>query len=269
MKNILFSTDLTKNASNIALYAAELCRHVGARLIIFHGYEPAKFNGEQDDNAEEMTQERAVQTKMDNLTRKLKLVPGLSITRLLRPAMAENETAYIARKVKADLVIISSGSLGTDTASIKCHPVLQALTQACIPTLVVPPKASFCPYSRVALLAEPNEQEVYYTGMNFLKHLADTKKELRLMKHLQTEQALVPAGAEATVPGLGPNQTIGADQAFVDKAQEDMAGFVRLSRSELIMMLLPADGNSLMFSSPLKLLHTKFTPILLLPQPQS
>ncbi|TXK33803.1 hypothetical protein FVR03_18540 [Pontibacter qinzhouensis] len=263
MKNILFSTDLSKNACKIALYAAELCRHVGARLIIFHAYEPSKPVGKTDLVPEPATVEHAVQAKMDNLTRKLKQVPGLSITRLTKPHLTDDETLYIARKVKADLVIMSTGSLSLESVTA-AQVTLRSLSEANIPALLVPAKASFSPYSRVALFEETGEQQVNCIGINFLRHLSDATKDIELIKHLHASHRLalaVDGVAEQTEWPVSTDPAL----AIINGAQHNLAPFVRACQPELIVLPTSATEDGIAIASRIKSVQNKFIPILLVP----
>ncbi|MFT2008053.1 universal stress protein [Pontibacter sp. 13R65] len=260
MKNILFSTDLSKHACNIALYAAYLCRYIGARLIIFHAYEPT---GQHAQSPQHVHMERAVQSKMDNLTWKLKKVPSLSITRLLKPHLSEDETLYIAQKIKADLVIMSADN-ARPAAS---NATLTLLTNAQLPTLLVPPKAAFNPFSRIAIFEETGEQPVNCIGINFLRHLSDSTRHLELIRHLQAHQHNVYAAANKEVNTAQPLHANSSTPSYsiINGAQENLALIITVCQPELIVLPAPMADTAPAMASRIKSVQNKFIPILLVP----
>src|SRR5688572_27728240 len=100
MKNILVSTDFSQPAYNAVVFAAELARKTGARLILFNAYHPSVLLEEETIWADPYLLEKEVQDKIDQLAHELHKNYGLSVTRVLKPGFAVDEMLALSKKVK-------------------------------------------------------------------------------------------------------------------------------------------------------------------------
>ncbi|WP_242920120.1 universal stress protein [Pontibacter liquoris] len=145
MKNLLVATDFSASAHNAAVYAAALARYAGSRIILVHVYAIRLLPEDQEELLQKEPPEVALQKKMDQLARELHKEYGVSVTRLLRPGFAADEIPALARRVKAEVVVLGTRccphtAVGETTA---------AILGSGIGVLCVPERATFRPRSGV------------------------------------------------------------------------------------------------------------------------
>ncbi|MFC5269790.1 universal stress protein [Adhaeribacter terreus] len=146
MKNILVSTDFSQPAYTAAVFAAELARQTKARLVLFHAYHPGILLEEETIWADPDLLEREVQEKMDQLARELHLKFGLSVTRVLKPGFAVDEMLALAKKVKADLLVIGTEGAGKRIKSGPGKICAEVLKKAGMPVICLPPETTFAQF---------------------------------------------------------------------------------------------------------------------------
>ena len=154
MKNILVPTDFSQHAFTAAIFAAELGRLSGARLVLFHAYHPGILLEEETIWADPEELEKDVQHKMDALAKKLHSVYGISITRLLRPGFAVDEIQFIARKLNPDLVIMGTEGAGNRLKDAVGKVTTEFLKRSEFPVLCIPPGTSYEAFIQLTLLPE-------------------------------------------------------------------------------------------------------------------
>lgn len=147
MKNILVSTDFSQPAYQAAVFAAELARQTGARLILFHAYHPAILLEEDTIWADPDMLEREVQQKMDELARELHVSFGLSITRVLKPGFAVDEMMAVAKQVRADLLVVGTEGAGKRTKNGPGKVCAEVLKKATLPVICLPPTTNFAQFA--------------------------------------------------------------------------------------------------------------------------
>src|SRR5688572_11004630 len=128
MKNILVSTDFSQPAYHAAIFGAELAKYTNTRLVLFHAYHPGILLEEETIWTDPEMLEKEVQEKMDNLAHELHKNFNISVTRVLKPGFAVDEILVIARKVRADLLIMGTHGAGhraKTTAGKICTEVLR------------------------------------------------------------------------------------------------------------------------------------------------
>lgn len=139
MRNILLATDFSSNAHIAALFAAELTRLVGARLVVFHALSPiAKYDFDEDLKPEFRSLEEAAQQKLDTLAHELHNKFRISVSRLLKPGFAEDEIPFIAENLRSELVVMgahgesfrSGKALGSVATELMKNPEIPVI---CVP----------------------------------------------------------------------------------------------------------------------------------------
>jgi nucleotide-binding universal stress UspA family protein len=135
MKNILLPTDFSENAQAAARYAAQLARQSGARLIILHAYNPLASLASLDgvDKPEE-----TVQAQLDAKAHELHDAYGVSITRLLKPGFAPDEVLALARRVKADLIVLGAQGLSHQHDTLMGRVAIELVGNEEFPVICIP-----------------------------------------------------------------------------------------------------------------------------------
>jgi nucleotide-binding universal stress UspA family protein len=140
MKNILVTTDFSKPANNAAIFAAELAKFAGARLVLFHAYHPGILLEEETIWADSKMLENEVQEKIDQLAHELHKTFGVSVTRVLKPGFAVDEILEISKKVKADLLIIGTHGAGKRPKTGPGKICTEVLKKADLPVICLNPE---------------------------------------------------------------------------------------------------------------------------------
>jgi nucleotide-binding universal stress UspA family protein len=222
MKNILVPTDFSATAKVAALYAAGLARQTGGRVILSHTYQPVAFLEEEEGGLRGEETEKAAQAQMDHLARELHAGFNISVSRLLKPGFAADEILFLARKVKADVVV-----MGMQGASLKTDQWLGRITaeilqKAIFPVLCVPSGATFKEISCIAWLGEGEDAfHSAFSGADFLHDLGVKQVALPLKPVGEPWQVSVPVAVdpspELTVwamaddPAILPSAPFGED----------------------------------------------------------
>ena len=139
MNNILVTTDFSQPANHAAIFAAELARRAGARLILFHAYHPAILLEEDTIWADNEALEKEVQDKIDALAHDIHKNHGISVTRVLKPGFAVDEILDISKKVKADLLVIGTEGAGQRVKTGPGKICTEVLKKATLPAICLSP----------------------------------------------------------------------------------------------------------------------------------
>ena len=142
MKNILVTTDFSQPAYAAVVFAAELAKQSGARLILFHAYHPAILLEEETIWADSAMLEKEVQEKIDQLAHELHKNYGLSVTRVLKPGFAVDEILEVSKKVKADLLIIGTEGAGKRPKTGPGKICSEVLKKAELPVICLNPDST-------------------------------------------------------------------------------------------------------------------------------
>ncbi|SFU47005.1 universal stress protein [Pontibacter akesuensis] len=184
MKNILVATDFSDNARNSAIYAARLACCAGCRLILLHTYSMADVVAENEDSKPCIEKRR--QAKMDELAHELHDHYGVSVTRLLKPGFSADEIPSLARRVKADVVVLAFSSL----QQLQSGETTTTLLATGMPALLfVPPLAVFTQAAGMAF-----GQEQYGTRIAENSLLPKLKKVYGTGSFLQPHQPIAAVG---------------------------------------------------------------------------
>ena len=260
MKNILSSIDFSRHAYNAALYAAELAYHTGARLILFHAYNPATTEDENELIGEVVETEIEAQLKLDNLAHKIKALYNISITRLLKPGKMVEETCYVANKINTDLVV--SGVAKTDS---KYYPVLDEnttalLAQIKLPVLLVPPKAGFRSYESVYLLLDESEKTDKISNSKFLNKLFFKFRNARLItRPLKSNVPLMAVTEQDSAPELA------TPEMLQESTWEDLQLIDQPLQLQLLVQTYTSAGSLKEHNETNLISFSEAIPVLLLP----
>jgi nucleotide-binding universal stress UspA family protein len=153
MRTILVPTDYSEAARNATYYAAELSKHLAAKLALFHAYHVpmrvAAGGGNLPASGEEMEAEEVrrlrnyIESIRDNY-------PATSIGQVVRAGFAVEEIVDYAGDSDVDLVVMGTKGEGSHSeifGSIASTVIREAHT----PVLVVPEDAQFKDVSKIAL----------------------------------------------------------------------------------------------------------------------
>ena len=140
MKNILVTTDFSKPAYRAAIFAAELAKIAGARLVLFHAFHPGILLEEETIWADSEMLENEVQEKIDQLAHELHKTFGVSVTRVLKPGFAVDEILEVSKKVKADLLIIGTEGAGRRPKTGPGKICTEVLKKAEMPVVCLSPE---------------------------------------------------------------------------------------------------------------------------------
>ncbi|MBF9254123.1 universal stress protein [Pontibacter sp. 172403-2] len=242
LKNILIATDFTDSALWAALYAAQLAHYAGGRIILLHVL-PLLKAADAEDNAL-IDLEAGAQAKLDALAHGLHATYGVSVTRLLRPGFAADEIPALAKRVKAELVVLGScrkpgAAFGYITAAI--------LGSGNFGVLCVPPQAVFNPYAGITYLRDepesalPQEHSLYFK----IQEVYESAKVVALLtKAVVPENTLfadVAGTNETSIPVVEPVDALPAASLLVLLArdlQEDFSYFSEMGIKQASPLLL-------------------------------
>jgi nucleotide-binding universal stress UspA family protein len=109
IRKILVAVDLSEHSEATALYAAEIAKGFGARLMIVHVYEPVPLCEYASETTFTVLEEERedLQKLLDQLTRKIQTTGVICTSAFLVGAPAERISA-LARDMDADLVVTAS-----------------------------------------------------------------------------------------------------------------------------------------------------------------
>lgn len=182
MKNILVSTDFSQPAYGAAVFAAELAKQAGARLILFHAYHPAILLEEETIWADGEMLEKEVQEKIDNLAHELHKNYGLSVTRVLKPGFPVDEILAVSKKVKADLLIIATEGAGKRPKTGPGKICTEVLKKADLPVICLPPGTTLEKFSALVLDPEKSETLGSESGLSTYKSAIQISAEENVTK---------------------------------------------------------------------------------------
>ncbi|QCR21484.1 universal stress protein [Pontibacter sp. SGAir0037] len=210
MKNILLSTDLSQDDYNTALYAAEMARFTGARLILFHAYRTNLTFLQEGASSDTCLNERQAQAKLDRIAKALHKMYGISITRLLKPGFTQDELPVLAQKTRANVVV--TGMNKPDTVTV---PILEKVK---VPVLCLPQNSLFEPIRKILLFREEPSFQLNNAYEWLVSFASNIKAEL-IHAHAVPQMAVTaPGGAVgsteaemsfAAIPALLPAETVG------------------------------------------------------------
>ena len=156
------------NAHIAAIFAGELARFLGARLIVFFALSPMMRFQQKDPLP--INPEGVMQKKLDELAHEMRNRFGVSVTRLLKPGFPEDEIAALAKRLDARLVIT-----GTKSESDKKEDlgnVAKALrSQNEFPVACIPAVASSAFSQMLAELEQNRERYCNDAGGKLLEKL--------------------------------------------------------------------------------------------------
>lgn len=135
MKNILLPTDFSQNAQSASRYAAALARQSGARLIILHAFNPLTALASLD---KDLKPEATIQARLDAKAHELHNAYGISITRLLKPGFAPDEVLALARRVKADLIVLGAQGAGHQADNLMGRVAIELVSTEEFPVICIP-----------------------------------------------------------------------------------------------------------------------------------
>lgn len=157
MKTILVPIDFTDNAANSLAYATELARLTGARLILFHAFEPPASVGEFQVmvlTVEELKKahlERLHELEMTVQQRTGGAVPTECIA---RSGLAVVEILSLSEELEADLVIMGVTGGGVLSELIIGSHAASTFRKSRVPVLIVPRDAAFRKIDRIVLASD-------------------------------------------------------------------------------------------------------------------
>lgn len=171
MKNILAATDFSDCANGAAVFAAELARQTGARLVLFHAYHPAVLLEEASIWADPVLLEKEVQEKIDNLAHELHKNYGISVTRLLKPGFPLDEILAVGQKIKADLLVLGARGAGVRTTERTGKIATELLKKAELPVICLPSETVSAGIENLLTLPVTDWQTGNPSGLNLLKNV--------------------------------------------------------------------------------------------------
>jgi nucleotide-binding universal stress UspA family protein len=174
MKNILVTTDFSRPAYDAAVFAAELAKKTGARLVLFHAYHPAILLEEETIWADSERLENEVQGNIDELARELHSFFGISVTRVLKPGFAVDEILAVSKKIKADLIIIGAEGAGKRPKTGPGKICTEVLKKAELPVICLPTGATFEELSDWVLDSESSGKYGNESGIRTFKSIYNT-----------------------------------------------------------------------------------------------
>jgi nucleotide-binding universal stress UspA family protein len=243
MKKILIPTDFSSVADNALDYAIEIATEFESELFLYHVY---TFNKKKDydwdfpDN--EQPYIKKLEKKMDFTKRKFmeKITQrGLSIQ-----TVVEEDDTYALFNIKVkkhdiDLIVMGSkGASGLDKV-VFGSVAAAALEMAKVPVLVVPPKHSFLPFSRVVLATDGNEVA---TGvLASLQKLASTfdAKVTIIKVSKEAGNKDTPHKIDAHLEGV---ETTYQEVPMSNSINESINEFVRNNKCDLLCMIRREKG---------------------------
>ncbi|WP_242929220.1 universal stress protein [Pontibacter vulgaris] len=191
MKNILVPIDFSENTRNAAQFAASLAEITGARIILFHVFNPVLVQQQVTTTKDNTIFETVAQELLDNLAHELHQEYGVSVTRLIKPGFAEDEVPALAKRIHADLVVVALNNRIEETEPMPGVLETALLTNANLAVLGVPIQVKFRADDLITVWQAAAPTSDNYISLNFVGQLTpeEALKELETRK-VQKEDLL-------------------------------------------------------------------------------
>ena len=157
MKTILVPIDFTDNAANSLAYATELARLTGARLILFHAFEPPASVGEFQVmvlTVEELKKAHLEHLQELEMTVRQRTGGAVPTECIARSGLAVVEILSLSDELEADMVVMGVTGGGMLSELIVGSHAASTFRKSRVPVLIVPRDAAFRKIDRVVLASD-------------------------------------------------------------------------------------------------------------------
>lgn len=198
MKTVLVPTDLSLVSQNASVYAARICRELGAEMILLHVYllpVPVSELALVLESANEI--HKANEEGLQKEAERISVHTGVEVKWMLRMGIASDEIGYLEKEKNIDLIVMGMNKedglhklIGSTTSA-----VIRKCQRAAI--LVVPQHVHFAGLTSIA----------YATNLSYKMEITCFRPLITLIHHFQASLHLVHVLKEGEV--LTPDQITG------------------------------------------------------------
>lgn len=173
IRDVLVPTDFSANCRNVTLYAAGLCKDIGARMILFHVYHPPAMISEIPEIHPLEDIEDICLTNMQKIVDELhaQYGPGLLIDQKCQCGFAVDEIKYFEENHPVDLIVMGMREAGYLSERLMGSVTTSLIYQTNRPVLAIGEKVRYKPLQKIVLACDLTGQGDY-SALGPLKRLA-------------------------------------------------------------------------------------------------
>ena len=234
METILVATDYSAAATNAIAYAANLARHLKARLVLCHAYYmmvthmevPKELPGENELKAENIARLRKL---ADEITKNY----GIEVTHITGPMPASDFLLTTFHQTKASLVVMGMRELSKLDQWLFGSTTSSVINEAAFPVIVVPENRPYSPLSKILVATDLQLHKIKslaligqlaqaYQGHVQLLHIAESSLEKTSPAERSTTEFenLLPNVSREYVFSTHKDITAGIKQAITNYAPD-------------------------------------------------
>jgi nucleotide-binding universal stress UspA family protein len=193
METLLVPVDFSEAANNAALYAANLCRLLSSKLILFHAYHypPTSFEPGYIPPILDLKEES--QDELKKIQSELKAnFPEVEVEILIEMGLAADMIGTMARQKNVDLIVMGiTGQNSFAREHIIGSVSTEVAQESKIPVLIVPPQAKYSKITKIAYACDFDKKLTNNTTLIKVKYFCTLfNAELQILNVVKPEEEI-------------------------------------------------------------------------------